>query len=386
MYLLLFFAFYARPLVARPLVANATYGHRSSRSPLRLSLRMAYAAASPVSPPPLPGTPAGPRRNYMWATLSSALGGVLVPRTANTGDHVRFANKCSKFSYDPCNDFKEPRLAKIIAANSHLVAEALQSPLRPAEQAKIWINNLGSSRTQSDRQLAVIVLRAFAWDIVSQVVLQSATGLASFSASNALPPEFDDRVAAISSMGKDLLDAYFAEYLFATPAASKLSHYYLRSLFLDETFASTFRSMTVGSAFPLRDDQAAIPVLQFIHQTLAGVMVRKAEEFQRYMAITAAAAPSAPGRAAPAALLANASAPGRAAPAALLASASAPAALCWPALLAPGRAAPYRPLIILFSNPGPAQRLEENVRSSGRSTLTPPEAMTGGRMYRWREA
>jgi hypothetical protein len=50
------FCLYARPLVAQPLVANATYGPRSSRSPLRISLRMAYAAAIPVHRPPLPGT------------------------------------------------------------------------------------------------------------------------------------------------------------------------------------------------------------------------------------------------------------------------------------------------------------------------------------------
>ena len=69
MYLLLFFAFYARPLVARPLVANATYSPRSSRSPPRLSLRMAYAAAGPVSPPPLPGT-----RDHQFREIIAVIG------------------------------------------------------------------------------------------------------------------------------------------------------------------------------------------------------------------------------------------------------------------------------------------------------------------------
>jgi hypothetical protein len=59
MFVLLFFAFCARPLVAQPLVANATYGPESSRSPLRIMeelvpkrRRLAVSQSAPPMPPP----------------------------------------------------------------------------------------------------------------------------------------------------------------------------------------------------------------------------------------------------------------------------------------------------------------------------------------------
>ena len=204
-------------------------------------------------------------QNYMTATLGQSLGSVLCHSLHNHTELLR--NKCKAFNYNPQIDFVEPRIEEIISAYSGCIDSwritakaAVLEKEQPTKQALAWIKDLTSTKATSDRELAVIAIRAFACDLVGKAVLQAASNLAK------QPFIVGNRMDAIYRMAAKLIKP-------TCRVTDRLSHLYLSGVFNDQIFVGTGNSLP--HSFLAQDDKKdAHQVIELTSRTLTRAIAR----------------------------------------------------------------------------------------------------------------